>query len=113
MLWATQTREDIYNDVVQLQQRMLTPTVADMIQANAILARLQKNTDMMGLHFPRLQGPCRLVGVADSSHASKNTSYAQEAGGVFLMGYRTSWVRNHRDTVTKETEHLLGGKHIV
>ena len=105
MLWATQTREDIYNDVVQLQQRMLSPTVADLIQANAVLSRLQKNINMMGLHVHRLCGPCRLVGVADSSHATKLTSYAQEAGGVF--SWRTRHVRSKATrTLSPKTQSI-------
>ena len=48
LLWATQTREDIFCEVVHLQLRQLTATIADLVAANALLLRAQKHVEMMG-----------------------------------------------------------------
>ena len=109
LLWATQTREDIYCDTVQLQQKQLPATVADLVAANTLLARAQKCMQMMGLHFPLMEFPCRIVSIADSSHGNKMTSYAQEAGGVFLMEDRTALLNVQHGIVDKDSERLLGG----
>ena len=93
-----------------LQQKLTTATIADLKAANTLLNRAKKNVEMAGLHFPILKWPCRLISIADSSHGTKHTSYAQEAGGIFLASDNTSKViMNKAGVISRDSEHHLGG----
>ena len=57
LLWLCQTREDIYCEVVQMQQTVRQAKVKHLKQANGIVDRAQRNMHLAGLHFPPLNRP--------------------------------------------------------
>jgi hypothetical protein len=67
------------------QQEIKAPTIAHLKKANAIITRAKKHAQGMGLVFPALRHPLKLSTVCDSSHANKESSYAQEGVLVLLM----------------------------
>ena len=85
LLWVCQTRIDIAHAVVDLQSNMVTPTVHHLKQVNALLEKAKKTATMSGLHFAPLSAPYRIVGYADSGHATKKTSYSYEGKLVLIQ----------------------------
>ena len=84
MLWMTLTRIDMVADVVLLQQKMVTPIIKDIKQANAALHKANANAKMNGLHFKYLAGPLRVLAISDASHVSRTSLHAQEGRMVVL-----------------------------
>ena len=83
LLWLCQTRLDLICDVVLQQQEITTATIKTLKASNALINRAKKYADNVGLYFPPISPPVRLAVPADSSHANKGTSYAQE--GVLIL----------------------------
>ncbi len=111
LLWLCQTREDIYVDVVQLQQVVKRATVSHLKQVNSIVDKAQRNKHMAGLHFPPMKYPVRLASVADASHGNNLTSYPQEGSAVFLMEDNVCFARlDKRECVLRQDYHWLAGK---
>ncbi|CAK0846103.1 unnamed protein product [Prorocentrum cordatum] len=110
LLWLCQTREDIYCDVVQLQQIVKKSNIGHLKQANLIVDRAKRNMKMAGLHFAPLSYPVRLVSVGDAGHGNTKTSYPQEGSAVFLMEDHMYQVRiDKKDLVDPSDNYLLGG----
>ncbi|CAK0851471.1 unnamed protein product [Prorocentrum cordatum] len=59
LLWFCQTREDIYCEVVQLQQPVRMANAGHLKQASLLIDRAQRNKKMAGLHFAPLRYPAR------------------------------------------------------
>ena len=85
MLYDCQTRIDLLCEVVQLQSFSNAATWKQLRAANSLLAKGHKNDALVGLHFPRLRGPLKLVMASDAGHATKHSSYAHEGKLVLLM----------------------------
>ena len=71
--------------LVLLQGYNNSAKITHVKQANSLLRRVRKNHALVGLHYPRMTAPFRLVEIGDASHANKHTVYAQEANMVALM----------------------------
>ena len=69
------------------QQNVAEATIKHLKMANSVVTKAKKyandNIEKVGLYFPPLELPLKEVTVADSSHATKESSYAQE--GVFIL----------------------------
>jgi hypothetical protein len=76
---------DLVCDVVLQQQKIAKATILDLKAANTIVTKAKKYAEGVGLFFPYLAPPLKGVDVCDSSHASKGSSYAQEAVLILLM----------------------------
>ena len=111
LLWLCQTREDIYTETVQLQQATKTAKIQHLKQTNSLLDRAIRNRQQAGLHFPPLEGPLRLVSIADASHGNKMTSYPQEGMATLLMEDTLDLLKtDKKGNIDPKTMYLLGGK---
>ena len=76
VLFLCLTRWDLLFDLIALQTQVTTATVQALRDCNAIISRAKRHKSQ-GLRFHPLPGrERRLASVADSSHASKKSSYA-------------------------------------
>ena len=77
-------------EVVTCQQHVAEATIKHLKMANSVFTKAKKyssdNVEKVGLFFPPLKWPLKELTVADSSHATKETSYAQE-GVMILLGH--------------------------
>ena len=85
LLWICQTRLDVICDTVLLQQDVNTSTVGTLKMANSALTKAKKYAEHEGIIFPYITGPLTIAAIGDSSHASKEISYAQEGVIIALM----------------------------
>ena len=91
LLWVIQTYLNAAAEVSFLQQRVNQPTVADLVQANKLLARMRRPGDIdFGIIFVYLEPPLQIVSVTDAGHASRQTSYAHEGHLILLMSLRSA-----------------------
>ena len=72
-------------EVILLQKDVTRAKIAHALAANALLLRLQKVRESVGLYFPRMAPPLRLVQIHDACGSRKDTSYAQEGILICLM----------------------------
>ena len=89
MLFLCLTRWDLLFDLVLLQTQVTTGTGQTLKDCNAIISRAKRHNSQ-GLVYHPLPGTHRkLAAIADSSHASKKSSYAFE-GNLVLLQSETS-----------------------
>ena len=79
-----QTRLDVICDTVLMQQNTAAPKIMHIMSASSILAKAKKYACGVGLYFPKISPPFSLDAVCDSSGATVETSYAQEAVLILL-----------------------------
>ena len=96
MLWLCRTRQDIIQEIVQLQSEMVKPRGKDARQLNALLRRARLNKTMNGLHFCDVGPKRRLIQVTDSGHITSASCYPQE-GRLVLLVRDSEWLRTGRD----------------
>lgn len=84
---ASPTRADLMADVTLLSSRMNRGTIKDIRDANAAIARAQRNP-FRGLIYRKLTPPLVLYSISDSSFATSSTSYAVEGHAVVLAEKR-------------------------
>ena len=85
MLFLCQCNVHILTEVTQLQGFNNEPKVMHLKRANAVLKKAQSDNQLLGLHFPRLQGPFCLRAIGDANHTTKTSVYPQEGQVVLLM----------------------------
>eukprot|EP00959_Pyramimonas_sp_CCMP1952_P346974 7267149-Pyramimonas_sp.AAC.2 len=91
-----------------MQSRQAAPTIGYYKSLKSILDRAKNHRYQAGLYFRRLSGPFRLASINDAAHATKNTSYAHEAQGPFLMEDRFI-EKNFRGEVSLSCyDHVFG-----
>jgi hypothetical protein len=101
-------------DVVRLQSAITTPEVLHLRAANTVVRKAKKYREGCGLYFPYLQPPLALRVFHDSSHATKTTSYAQEAVLVLLTtDYDISLPSQDHKLTDSQVSALSGGCHAV
>ncbi len=66
LLWMCITRLDALTDTILLQKEVTRATIAHALMANATLKKIQSTTEKVGLYFPRMKPPLRLVSVHDA-----------------------------------------------
>ena len=71
--------------IVLSQQDVCKATIKTLKNANTVINRAKKYRENCGLYFPRLELPLKEVAVHDSSHATKDSVYAQEGVLILLM----------------------------
>ena len=80
LLWLCQTRLDLNCEVAMCQQHVAEATIKYLKMANSVVTKAKKyssdNVEKVGLFFPPLKWPLKELTVADSSYATKETSYA-------------------------------------
>ena len=94
LLWLCQTRLDIIADVVLQQQEVARATIGTLKLANSAITKAKRYSWNCGLYFPSLAPPLKIGEVCDSSHATKTSSYAQEACLILLMPDKSFQVAN-------------------
>ena len=109
LLWLCQTRLDLVCDVVLRMSSITGATVAHLKAANSLVTKAKKYAAGVGLHFPRLRPPLSIRCVPDASHATKETSYAQEGVLVLLGEEVTHGSRTRTDTHEVLDPTPLGG----
>ena len=75
MLWLCRTRQDLLQDIVQLQTEMVQPKGRHVKILNALLRRAKANVELNGLHFRDVGPQRRLVQITNSGHITKLSSY--------------------------------------
>ena len=70
---------------VLLQSEVSKPKVAHLRAVNALIARAIKYREGVGLYFPVLKPPLKILCVHDARHVTKTSSYAQEGVLALLM----------------------------
>ena len=117
LLWLCQTRLDLICDVVLQQQNVSKATIGSLKAANSIVTKAKKYSYQVGLYFPKLPPPLKLAAVCDSSHASKNSSYAQEGIMILLMSdgqvVTTASDSPHYKQVLNAQQDMGGYCHVV
>ena len=91
---------------VLLQTQVTTATGQTLKDCNAIVMRAKRHKTQ-GLIFQPLPGKCRkLAAVADSSHASKKSSYAFEGNLVLLQSENDAQTQrtSEHQTVVKASQ---------
>ena len=111
LLHLLHTRWDISAAVTQLQSKQTKPTILDMKTLIQTLDRAKRNRQGMGLYFHRLQGPLKLTSITDASHATKMTSYAHEAQGLFLCEDRPVAIHKNGQLDVADYQLFLGKAH--
>ena len=75
-LFLCLTRWDLLFDLVLLQTMVTVATIKELKDCNRTIFRAKRHK-YLGLVYRPLKGTCRKISaVADSSHASKKSSYA-------------------------------------
>ena len=72
-----QCRLDVAVDCTQLQTHNDYATYQHLKEANGLRNKAQANGHRLGIYFRPFDIPAKLATVADASHATKGTSYAQ------------------------------------
>ena len=107
------TRWDLLFDLIALQTQVTHASVQAIKDCNAIITRAKRHTPL-GLRFPKLPGSERRIGsVADSSHASRKSSYAFEGNLVLLqpeMWAEAQSLADHQKTLIASRVPGLSGK---
>ena len=85
LLYDTQTRPELACEITILQQYNNSALVVHLKQANKLIEKAQTDAEELGLYYPKLDFPLRIVSVCDASHATGKTSYAQEGKLTLLM----------------------------
>jgi hypothetical protein len=114
-LWACQTRSEEAFNVVSLQTKLQTPTIAEIIAINAVIKRLRKNPNRFGIYSWRLTPPRRVVCISDASSPNKTSDFATEGIVVGICEDRLDALDCDKDDYL-DSSHvpLLGGKlHIL
>ena len=113
VLFLCLTRWDLLFDLIALQTQVTNASVQALRDCNAIITRAKRHK-CQGLRFHPLPGrERRLAAVADSSHASKKSSYAFEGNLVFLqpeIWAEAQSLSEHQKTVPSGRVPGLSGK---
>ena len=83
------------------QQNTAKATIKHLKAANAVVTKAKKYAAGCGLYFPPLKLPLKEATVADSSHATRESSYAQE-GVMVLLGHD-----GRMEVVSSESPHYF------
>ena len=119
MLWLCNTRPDLLVDVGELQTDVNCATIAHLRTANALVTRTLRNSwKTLGLIYAPLFPPFRIVTNADSSHATKESSYAREGVMVLLMedrGFSDRSLQLSPEGVLDPSDyvHMMGHAHCL
>ena len=107
------TRWDLLFDLIALQTQVQSATVQALRDCNAIVTRAKRHK-ALGLRFcPLPKVERRLAAIADSSHASKKSSYAFEGNLVLLqpeIHAKAQSLAQHQQTLRASTVPGLSGK---
>ena len=71
--------------MVLQQQEVCKATIKTLKAANTVITRAKKYAAGCGLFYPPLKLPLKMNAVHDSSHATKESAYAQEGVLILLM----------------------------
>ena len=108
VLFLCLTRWDLLFDLVLLQTQVTTATGQTLKDCNAIVMRAKRHKTQ-GLIFQPLPGKFRkLAAVADSSHASKKSSYAFEGNLVLLQSENDAQPQRSGDYHTVAASNVPG-----
>ena len=107
MLFICQCHLEVATGVTQLQSWNRAPLIKHTRQANSLLKKAQADNENLGLHFPPIQRPYKLLEITDASHATKTTSYAQEGNIVALM--HDTQLSIHKEQLDEGEEFNLSG----
>ena len=92
LLWLCITHLEPVAEVVMLQSEVTKAQIKHALAANALLMKVKKYGEGVGLYFPRLTPPLRFGSVRDACGTKKESSYAQEGMLVLLLEDRLfSW----------------------
>ena len=112
VLFLCLTRWDLLFDLVLLQTLVTKATHQQLKDCNAVIHRAKLHKEQGLVHRP-LKGRCgQISGVADSSHASKKSSYALEGNLVLLqpeINARAQSTAEHEQTVHSRNVPGLSG----
>eukprot|EP00959_Pyramimonas_sp_CCMP1952_P280754 5868501-Pyramimonas_sp.AAC.1 len=108
---VTTTRWDLSAATTQLQTKQTAPTIGDFKQLKSVLERAKKNRERAGLYYRKMIGPFRLARINDAAHATKTTSYAHEAQGLFLMEDRRVEFNRHGIVSKTSYDNVFGAAH--
>ena len=112
VLYDLQTRMDIACEITQLQTYNKAATYLQLKQANGLLKRAQEDCRHMGLYFRPLVLPLKLASVADASHATASSSYAQE-GGLILLCHDSPLRTDLHHKILAADIPLVGGLSLI
>ena len=109
-LWACQTRVDELCAVTALQTYLKTPCVQQMIDANALIRRLRRPNEKIGIFFRRIYPPFRTLTVSDASPSNKSSNFATEGIITLLCEDRLPTIAtDNNDYLDEQQVQLMSG----
>ena len=115
LLWLCVSRLDVIADACELGQNLSGPTWGHLRAANKVVRRLKSIREPLGLIYRPIRFPLCVLCVADSSHGTKKTAYANDALLTILahddlqQHHRVaSYVFNDKDAAFGGICHVLG-----
>eukprot|EP00959_Pyramimonas_sp_CCMP1952_P013267 279881-Pyramimonas_sp.AAC.1 len=106
-MFLCQRSAHILTEVTQLQGFSKEPKVMHLKRANTVLKKAQNDIQLLGLHFPHLDGSHCLRVIGDANHTTMTSVYPQEGRVILSMQDKPIILQSKTDSLeTVSYTHL-------